>query len=221
VNSREQEKIGLAGQASAAVIVAHPDDETLWAGGVILLHPTWRWSVATLCRRSDADRAPKFATAMKELRAEGAMGDLDDGPEQTPLDPARVRCGILSTLPPADYDLIITHSPFGEYTRHRRHEEAGQAVLDLWEAGRLNTKHLWMFAYEDGRKRHLPRAAAGAHRTVSLPPHVWRRKRAIITAVYGFRSGSYEARTAPREEAFWAFDSPSTARAWVASRRHR
>jgi LmbE family N-acetylglucosaminyl deacetylase len=27
---------------NVAIIVAHPDDETLWAGGTILNHPYWR-----------------------------------------------------------------------------------------------------------------------------------------------------------------------------------
>ena len=30
------------------VIVAHPDDETLWAGGTLLMHPDCRWTVVTL-----------------------------------------------------------------------------------------------------------------------------------------------------------------------------
>ena len=40
---------------SVAVIVAHPDDETLWAGGTILNHPSWHWFVACLCRGNDQD----------------------------------------------------------------------------------------------------------------------------------------------------------------------
>src|SRR5512147_433990 len=70
---------------SVAVIVAHPDDETLWAGGMILTQPTWHWFVVTLCRGSDEDRAPRFYRALKALGAEGTMGDLNDGPEQVPL----------------------------------------------------------------------------------------------------------------------------------------
>lgn len=27
---------------TVGIIVAHPDDETLWAGGTILQHPEWR-----------------------------------------------------------------------------------------------------------------------------------------------------------------------------------
>ncbi len=43
-----------------AIIVAHPDDETLWAGGTILSHPAWECFIICLCRGSDADRAPRF-----------------------------------------------------------------------------------------------------------------------------------------------------------------
>jgi LmbE family N-acetylglucosaminyl deacetylase len=28
-----------------AVIVAHPDDEVLWAGGLMLMHPDSNWTV--------------------------------------------------------------------------------------------------------------------------------------------------------------------------------
>ena len=48
---------------SVLIIVAHPDDETLWAGGTILSHPEWSVFVISLCRASDTDRAPKFNRA--------------------------------------------------------------------------------------------------------------------------------------------------------------
>ena len=39
-------------------------------------------------------------------------------------------------------------------------------------------------------------------------PHVeeiWRQKYDIITGIYGFNKDSFEAKTTPREEAFWRF----------------
>jgi hypothetical protein len=51
--------------SNCAMIVAHPDDETLWAGGLMLLHPESRWTVMTICRKSDADRAARFQRVMQ------------------------------------------------------------------------------------------------------------------------------------------------------------
>ena len=53
--------------SKCVVIVAHPDDETLWAGGTILMNPENQWTIITLCRRDDPDRNPKFYAALKIL----------------------------------------------------------------------------------------------------------------------------------------------------------
>ena len=50
-----------------AIIVAHPDDETLWVGGTILIHPAWNCFIVSVCRRNDTNRAPKFYKALKAL----------------------------------------------------------------------------------------------------------------------------------------------------------
>jgi LmbE family N-acetylglucosaminyl deacetylase len=188
---------------NCAVIVAHPDDETLWAGGLMLMYPNVKWTVITLCRKSDPDRAPKFFKALEKYKAVGFMADLDDGPEQTPLDSDQVKQTIKLLLNDKNYDIIITHNTSGEYTRHLRHEETAQALMELWKADKLNTGQLWTFAYEDGNRKYLPRAIKNADLLVGLNEEIWRKKHDIITGIYGFNKDSFEAKTTPKEEAFW------------------
>jgi len=194
--------------SKCAVIVAHPDDETLWAGGLMLMHPEAKWTVATICRKSDMDRAPKFFKALKKLNATGFMADLDDGPEQKPLNHTEVRKTIKMLLPSNRFDLIITHGPSGEYTRHLRHEETAKAVLALWKNNRLLADRLWTFAYEDGNRSYLPHAVEQADLLIKLADDTWKEKYNIITEIYGFSQDSFEARTTPKKEAFWCLKAP-------------
>jgi hypothetical protein len=198
-----------------AVIVAHPDDETLWAGGTILKHPSWNVFIVCLCRGSDKDRAPKFYKTLKFLNAEGAIGDLDDGPEQKLLPEKEVEKAILDLLPAKHYDLIITHNPTGEYTSHVRHEEVSKAVIELWYSGRLSAKELRTFAYEDRGKQYLPQAIKEASLYHLLSEDIWQKKYNIITKKYGFEKNSWEAKTTPKEEAFWKFTNPIDAMHWL------
>lgn len=169
------------------------------------MHPEVKWTIVTLCRKSDPDRAPKFFKAIKEFNATGYMGDLDDGPEQNPLSNAWVQQTIMELLPFGKFELIITHSTSGEYTRHLRHEETAQAVLELWKSGRLGAEQIWSFAYEDGGQKYLPRADENADLQVKLPEHIWQEKYNIITKIYGFSKDSFEAKTTPKKEAFRCF----------------
>jgi LmbE family N-acetylglucosaminyl deacetylase len=203
--------LSLDPRLRAAVIVAHPDDETLWCGGYILTHPEFRWRIVTLCRAMDADRAPKFRQVLHRFWAEGEMADLDDGPDQTPLPPGQVREAAARLLAGNSYDLVLTHGPHGEYTQHRRHAECCRAVVELWRSGGIDTKRLWMFAYEDGGRAYLPRVRQDADRRDVLPDNIWVEKRRLITDLYGFAPDSWEVQTTPRHEGFWCFDSAQAA----------
>jgi len=202
-------------QKSVAVIVAHPDDETLWAGGTILNHPLWRFYIISLCRASDTNRAPKFKQALKAFKAEGRMGDLDDSPDQHPLDEKEVEDAIIRMLPHEHFDLIISHNPNGEYTRHLRHEEVSRAVIRLWASGKITGSILWTFAYEDGGKKYNPKPIESANIYRVLTKHIWLRKYRMITEIYGFEKDSFEELTTPRAEAFWRFANPDNAQNWL------
>src|SRR5664279_6416401 len=99
------DELGSDPRSRAAVVVAHPDDETLWCGGYILTHPEFLWRIITLCRAADPDRAPKFSQVLQRFGAQGEMANLDDEPEQTPLPRDQVRDTTTRLLAGNSYDL--------------------------------------------------------------------------------------------------------------------
>ena len=86
------------------------------------------------------------------------------------------------------FDLIITHNPSGEYTRHIRHEEVGKAVIKLWQKRNLYLPvNSGLFAYADGNKKYNPLPDENASIYHQLTKHIWLRKYRIMTETYGFR----------------------------------
>jgi hypothetical protein len=118
-------------------------------------------------------------------------------------------------LPVKSFDLVITHNPTGEYTRHLRHEELSKAVIRLWHSGKIAAGELWTFAYNDGYKAYYPRPVEDAPVYRQLTKRTWLRKWRIITETYGFEADSWEALTTPKVEAFWKFTDPDIARKWL------
>lgn len=190
---------------SVAVIVAHPDDEVLWVGGTVLMNPLWQCFILCLCRKYDTDRAPKFYKVLKILNATGVIGNLDDEPEQKPLNSEQVDNAIMTLLTPKHFNLIITHNPKGEYTRHIRHEEIGKSVLRLWQQNKITADELWLFAYEDEHKSCYPKPMKDATYCETLNETIWLKKYKLITETYGFDKDSWEAKTTPKREAFIKF----------------
>jgi hypothetical protein len=82
-------------------------------------------------------------------------------------------------------------------------------ALKLWLSGKIVTKELWTFAYEDGNKEYYPRPEKGADVFIALTENNWHKKYVIITQKYGFTPESWEAKTTPIAEAFRKYTDPS------------
>jgi LmbE family N-acetylglucosaminyl deacetylase len=115
-----------------AVIVAHPDDETLYFAGVILSDREADWTVVCV---TDGDAEGRGASRALELRdACGALGVhtlrslrfKDDPRERIPL-PELER--LLAAM---DFDEVYTHGILGEYG-HAHHQDVSLAVHRAFE----------------------------------------------------------------------------------------
>lgn len=186
----------------ALVIVAHPDDETIWMGGTLLTHPTIDWTIFSLCRSADTDRAPKFKKVCDYYGAKSIMTDLEDEgimniSQSIPEIEKRVGRHIGNTKV---FDYIFTHGPNGEYG-HPRHMGVHRVIARLLQSKKLRSRQYFYFSYGvDAHKRVYNKKSSMF--CMKLVPNMHAKKRNIIKNIYGFSPHSFENASCLSTETF-------------------
>ncbi len=191
---------GIYSKKKILVIVAHPDDETIWAGGTLLKTKSNK-TIISLCRKNDRDRAHKFKKACKILNAKGYISDLDDleNGNYKKIFTQDIINRVLKIIKNNKYDYIFTHGKNGEYG-NIRHIEVHYAVNEMLRKKLLSAKKVFFFSYI--RKGKFCYINLNADNLIKLQPPYFKIKKQLIQDIYDFEKNSFENKCCRNVESF-------------------
>ena len=197
-------KLKLVQGRRALAVVAHPDDETIWLGGTILLNPKVRWTIFCLSRKSDQDRRPKFERVCARYGAEAIISDLDDcGRLSLKRSIPVIKRLLTLKLKNRRFAYCFTHGENGEYG-HLRHIGIHQA-LKAWDPRRrLKCSRIFAFNYQKAPKGRRPSMvmAKDSDYFLKLSPKIFAEKKAIQSLMHGYPYNGIDNSLCTRTEGF-------------------
>lgn len=198
--------LALAPGAKAIAVVAHPDDEVIWMGGTIRRFKEAHWTVLSLCRASDNDRAPKFRRVCQHLGVRGFIEDLPDSGELNEEDwIERAESFIKNQTAGKGFDFLFSHGENGEYG-HINHKMAHKAIGQLAGKGENLAENILFFDYQKQDRKLLPMIPAGKPDFIlELKSKEYEEKRRIIAEMYGYPYDGIDVNLCTNVEAFRIF----------------
>lgn len=167
----------------ALILHAHPDDETIFAGGLMLAYPMWQWHLICLTMQPDTQRAQEYAAAAAAFKNKGvnivnhtALHKRDTGQ-------------VLSNSEYADWlasvdelankglkpDITFTHNAMGEYG-HPHHMAVNKIAHKTFG-------NVWDFVFP-GKSSVGPQVIKNSVNEVELSPEIARAKKEIFDMAY-------------------------------------
>lgn len=113
--------------ANKLMIVAHPDDESIFGGGALISETGWK--VICITNGNDKIRSREFHRAMNFVGASYEIWDYPDEYEGT-FDDDRIIEDLERKIESGHFQCIVTHNLHGEYG-HSQHKALSRILHDM------------------------------------------------------------------------------------------
>lgn len=130
------------------LLVAHPDDETIFCGGTMLVYPNCQWTVVCVTEGDGNATKEEFGAAMAKFKSLGVniqshwLGKRKFNKKMSEAEMGILRLEWENKIKQNDFnpDIVITHNEKGEYG-HIDHKELHKIAKRLF----LNVSNIWEF----------------------------------------------------------------------------
>lgn len=165
---------------NALLIVAHPDDETIFCGGTLLSYPEWNWNIICVTMQQDTPRPQEFDDAMKMFKNFGVninsyltLNKPDYNQDLSLQDHDEWKHSIIQLN--AKPDIVFTHNEMGEYG-HKHHIAVSKIVRELFS-------NVWEFVYP-GDVNISPQPRKSKVNEIQLNRNILDKKKQIYDTCY-------------------------------------